>query len=47
LLVSSGPDGRLGNRFADSSGSAEEVKAFEESQDNIYSYEPQSVRSGS
>ena len=47
LLVSSGPDGKLGNRFADPSGSAGEVKAFEESQDNIYSYEPLSVRSDS
>ena len=48
LLVSSGPDGKMGNRYANPlSGNADEVKAFEESQDNIYSYEPQSVRSGS
>ena len=48
LLVSSGPDGKMGNRYADPlSGNDDEVKAFEESQDNIYSYEPLSVRSGS
>jgi prepilin-type N-terminal cleavage/methylation domain-containing protein len=49
LLVSAGPDGKFGNRFADPNageGSAEQ-KAYEQSADNIFSYEPLRVRPGS
>ena len=46
LLVSAGPDGKFGNRFADPNVGGDEQKAFEESADNIYSYEPLRVRTG-
>ena len=46
LLVSAGPDGKFGNRFADPTAGGDEQKAFEQSADNIYSYEPLRVRSG-
>ena len=47
LLVSSGPDGRIGNRFADPTTSSTAENEFNEAQDNIFSYEPLSARSGS
>ena len=47
LMVSAGPDGKFGNRFADPNLGGDQQRAYEQSADNIYSYEPLRVRPGS